>query len=276
VQVGRFNEKNDLVPYHDRGEIEEGALGRPEARKSAGCGSVRALSISIPGLGARDSRGWHAPLRVNLRRHNGHPYTAVGRVLIERNLIRRDEMSMQRIRDWMAANRDEAPKVRATNRSFVFFRIQACRTTASRSAGAGRPADAGTLDRGRQDACLTARRSSSPKLPIESAKPVTPFRRLMMRRIPARPSSGRRAPISTGAPARRRPHRGRIRHPGDVVMLLPRELDMIGGASTSLPVPAEDTRGRSQAGRRDRPSMTRPSRDDAKRWTSRPTTPSRT
>jgi len=27
-------------------------------------------------------------------------------VLIERNFIPRDEMSMQRIRDWMAANRD--------------------------------------------------------------------------------------------------------------------------------------------------------------------------
>ena len=30
---------------------------------------------------------------------------------------------MQRIRDWMAAHPDEAAKVRATNRSYVFFRI---------------------------------------------------------------------------------------------------------------------------------------------------------
>ncbi len=30
---------------------------------------------------------------------------------------------MQRIREWMAVHPDEAEKVRATNRSYVFFRI---------------------------------------------------------------------------------------------------------------------------------------------------------
>src|SRR5438045_8726304 len=39
------------------------------------------------------------------------------------NLVPREEMSMQRIRDWMAANPEEAPKLRATNRSYIFFRI---------------------------------------------------------------------------------------------------------------------------------------------------------
>ena len=60
-------------------------------------------------------------LRVNYEAQNGHPYTAVGRVLIERNLIPREEMSMDRIREWMAANPDEG-KVRASNKSYVFFR----------------------------------------------------------------------------------------------------------------------------------------------------------
>ncbi|MGZ5148257.1 MAG: MltA domain-containing protein, partial [Burkholderiales bacterium] len=43
-------------------------------------------------------------------------FSAVGRMLIERNLIPREEVSMQRIREWMAANPEEAPKLRATNR----------------------------------------------------------------------------------------------------------------------------------------------------------------
>ena len=44
-------------------------------------------------------------------------------MLIERNRIPSEEMSMQRIREWMAVHPDEAEKVRATNRSYVFFRI---------------------------------------------------------------------------------------------------------------------------------------------------------
>jgi Membrane-bound lytic murein transglycosylase len=42
---------------------------------------------------------------------------------MERNLIPSEEMSMQRIREWMAAHPDEATNVRATNRSHIFFRI---------------------------------------------------------------------------------------------------------------------------------------------------------
>ena len=63
------------------------------------------------------------PLRITYDSHNGFPYSAIGRVLVERNLIPREELSMQRIREWMAAHPDEAPKVRATNRAYVFFRI---------------------------------------------------------------------------------------------------------------------------------------------------------
>src|SRR5262249_13845323 len=64
-------------------------------------------------------------LRINYDAHNGYPYVAVGRVLIERKLVPREEMSMQRIREWMLANRDGAEEVRRQNRSVVFFRIVA-------------------------------------------------------------------------------------------------------------------------------------------------------
>lgn len=50
-----------------------------------------------------------------------HPYTSVGRVLIDRGLVPKEEMSMQRIRTWMAANPAEAVEVRRQNKSFVFF-----------------------------------------------------------------------------------------------------------------------------------------------------------
>ncbi|MEA2924616.1 MAG: rane-bound lytic murein transglycosylase, partial [Alphaproteobacteria bacterium] len=122
AQIGRRNENSEIVPYHDRGAIEAGAL---DGQKLEICwlkDPFEALAIQIQGS-ARVILEDGTPLRINYDSHNGYPYTAVGRVLIERNLVPREEMSMQRIRDWMAANPDEAPKVRATNRSYVFFRI---------------------------------------------------------------------------------------------------------------------------------------------------------
>jgi membrane-bound lytic murein transglycosylase A len=63
------------------------------------------------------------PLRLNYDSHNGYPFSSVSRVLIERKLIPREAVSPQRIGAWMAAHTDEAAKVRAANRSYVFFRI---------------------------------------------------------------------------------------------------------------------------------------------------------
>ena len=236
VQVGRRNENNEIVPYHDRGAIEEGAL---DGQKLEICwlrDPFEALAISIQGS-ARVILEDGTPLRVNYDSHNGHPYTAVGRVLIERNLIPREEMSMQRIRDWMAANRDEAPKVRATNRSYIFFRITGLSND-------GEPA-------GAQGVPLTPLRSIAvdkihvygtpffidASLPIESAKPVTPFRRLMIAQDTGSAIVGpARADLYWGAGDDAARIAGRIRHPGRIVMLLPRELDMIA-AGKNMPLP---------------------------------------
>jgi membrane-bound lytic murein transglycosylase A len=237
VTVGRLNEKNELVPYHDRGAIEEGAL---DGQKLEICwlrDPFEALSISIQGS-ARVILEDGTPLRINYDAHNGHPYTAVGRVLIERNLVPREEMSMQRIRDWMAANRDEAPKLRATNRSYIFFRITGLSND-------GEPV-------GAQGVPLTPLRSIAvdkihvygtpffidASLPVESAKPVTPFRRLMIAQDTGSAIVGpARADLYWGAGDDAGRIAGRIRHPGRFVMLLPRELDLIeAGKHMPLPV----------------------------------------
>jgi membrane-bound lytic murein transglycosylase len=148
AQIGRLNEKSEIVPYHDRGAIEGGAL---DGQKLEICwlkDPFEALSIQIQGS-ARVILEDGTPLRINYDSHNGYPYTAVGRVLIERNLVPREEMSMQRIRDWMAANPDEAPKLRATNRSYVFFRITGLSNDGEPVGAQGVPLS--PVDRSRQD-----------------------------------------------------------------------------------------------------------------------------
>ncbi len=76
-------------------------------------------------------------------------------------------------------------------------------------------------------------------LPIESAKPTTPFRRLMIAQDTGSAIVGpARADLYWGAGDDAARIAGRIRHAGRFVMLLPRELDMIeAGKHMPLPVP---------------------------------------
>lgn len=62
-------------------------------------------------------------MRVGYAGQNGHPYTAIGRVLVERGAMPLEEVTMQSIRDWLAdAPSDAADDLRDENASYVFFK----------------------------------------------------------------------------------------------------------------------------------------------------------
>ena len=133
VDLGRFREelagqriagavKNGvLVPYPDHRAINEGALTE-KARVIGWMRPTDLLFLQIQGSG-KLRFGDRSVLRIGYDGQNGHPYTAVGRVLIEDGEVAREDMSMQAIRDWL----DRAPPRRAralreANASYVFFR----------------------------------------------------------------------------------------------------------------------------------------------------------
>lgn len=62
-------------------------------------------------------------VRINYASGNGHSYFPIGRELIDRGEISREDMSMQKLRAWMEAHPREAPALMALNQSFVFFRL---------------------------------------------------------------------------------------------------------------------------------------------------------
>jgi peptidoglycan lytic transglycosylase A len=280
--IGRRNEKDEIVPYHDRGAIDDGALDGQGLEICWLKDPFEALSIQIQGS-ARVILEDGTPLRINYDSHNGYPYTAVGRVLIERNLVPREEMSMQRIRDWMAANPDEAPKLRATNRSYVFFRITGLSNDGEPVGAQGVP-----LMPGRSIAVDKIHVYGTPffieaSLPIESAKPTTPFRRLMIAQDTGSAIVGpARADLYWGAGDDAGRIAGRIRYPGRFAMLIPRELDMVeAGKHMPLPVPKpnipaaevkkDDGKLKSQAGKSDDDANVKKSRRQVgpTRWRSR-------
>jgi Membrane-bound lytic murein transglycosylase len=118
----RRTSNGELVPYYDRGEILDGALDGQHLEICWIKDQADALMIQIEGA-ARVRLEDGTMLRINYDAHNGYPFVPVSRILIERNIIPRQEMSLERIREWMRANPENAEELRRQNRSFVFFRI---------------------------------------------------------------------------------------------------------------------------------------------------------
>lgn len=110
-----------LKPYPSRREIEDGALAGRGLEIAWMADPVDAFFLQIQGSGrlALDDGG---VVRVGYAGQNGHPYTAIGRVLIEEGALTREEVSMQSIRGWLAGNPGEAGRVMNENASYVFFR----------------------------------------------------------------------------------------------------------------------------------------------------------
>lgn len=112
-----------FLPYFDRGEIEQGALDGRGLEIAWARDPTDVMFTQIQGS-ARLRFPDGSTLRIGYAAHNGHRYVPVGRVMIERGIATREQMSMDFIRAWMAGNPDAARDVRWQNRSYVFFRIK--------------------------------------------------------------------------------------------------------------------------------------------------------
>jgi membrane-bound lytic murein transglycosylase A len=116
-----------LRPYPTRAEIEAGALDGL-AREDGGPlelvwvdDGVDAFFLHIQGSG-RVVLEDGSIIRVGFAAQNGHPYVAIGRELVARGVMTREQVSMQSIREWLAANPGAARELMNRNPSFVFFR----------------------------------------------------------------------------------------------------------------------------------------------------------
>jgi membrane-bound lytic murein transglycosylase A len=233
----RRTSSGQLVPYYDRGEILDGAL---DGRHLEICwikDPTDALAIQIEGS-ARVRLEDGTILRINYDSHNGYPFVPLSRILIERHLIPREEMSLERIREWMRANPERAEEIRRQNRSFMFFRI------------AGLSDDREAV--GAQGISLTPGHSVAVDnslhvygtpffiqagLPLTNEKRSVGFRRLMIAQDTGSAIVGpARADIYWGAGDQAGQFAGHIHHPGHFAMLVPRELDPVeAGAQMPLP-----------------------------------------
>jgi membrane-bound lytic murein transglycosylase A len=238
-KVWRTIAPRKLAPYYDRGEIEDGALAGKGLEICWLKDPTDLLFIQIQGS-ARVRLDDGKMLRIGYDGHNGWPYVPVGRILIERGLVPRSEMSMDRIREWITANPEGASELRRKNQSYVFF--HELKLTAQEEAVGGQGV---ALSPGRSiaiDRSIHLYGTAffiDATLPIDSVRANSRYSRLMIGQDTGSAIVGpARADIYFGAGAEAGRVAGRIRHPGRFVMLIPRELDPVeAGAQMPLPLP---------------------------------------
>ncbi len=114
-------EGNRVVPYFDRSEID--------VERSPLLGQelfwvkdpVELFFLHIQGSG-RIKLPDGERVMINYANQNGHPYRSIGKLLLEKKAMTRDQMSMQNIRRWVQDHPQAGEQLLAENPSYVFFR----------------------------------------------------------------------------------------------------------------------------------------------------------
>ena len=110
-----------LVPYPTRTDIEAGALAGKGLELIWLTEPVEAFFLQIQGSGViRFPDG--SSVRVTYDGKNGHPYTSIGRYLIDQGVIGATSMTLDRLGAYLRADERRGREVMQQNASFVFFR----------------------------------------------------------------------------------------------------------------------------------------------------------
>ncbi|HEX9626092.1 MAG TPA: murein transglycosylase A [Acidiferrobacterales bacterium] len=207
-----------VVPFYSRGEID--ADGAPLAGHELAWvdDPVALFILQVQGSGRLrlpDGR----ELAVGYADQNGHPYVSIGRVLIERGALAREEVSLFSIRAWLRDNPQEVEAVLHSNPSYIFF--------AAREADASGPL-------GSLNVPLTAERAVAVDLAhIRLGLPVwldttlpgdsAPFRRLMFAHDTGGAIKGQvRADVFFGRGERAERLAGTMKQAGRLYVLVPK------------------------------------------------------
>ena len=166
------------VPYYARGEIWDGALSGRGLELLYLKDMVELFYMQVQGSGRVHLKEGGA-VRLGYSGKNGHPYTSIGRLLIERGAIAPDAMSMAAVKAWLRADETRGQALMEQNRSYVFFR----ELDAEEGRDGPRGAQGVALSPGRSLAVDTAYHRLGLPVFVTAADLVTegqPFRRLMI------------------------------------------------------------------------------------------------
>ena len=117
---GRMQD-NVIIPYYTRKEIESGEY--PSIKPIAWAeDKVDIFFLQIQGSGKLQLPN-KSIVKLNYDGHNGHPYTSIGRILIQEHGLSIADVSMDKIKKWINNNPKLGDNLMERNKSFVFFKI---------------------------------------------------------------------------------------------------------------------------------------------------------
>ena len=216
-------------PIPTRSQIEDAIVdGSLDARRLALvwlADPVDAFFLHVQGSGRvrlADGR----VMRLAFAAKNQRDYTSIGKVLIEKGAIPRDEVSMQTIRAWLAAHPAEVSSILRRNDSYIFFNALNSDISLGPPGAEGVPL---TPERS-----LAIDRSLHPlgslfwletTAPVPHRDNVRPFRQLMVAQDTGTAIRGdQRGDVFWGPGADAAEIAGRMKQPGRLIAIVPRKL----------------------------------------------------
>ena len=108
-----------IKPYFTREEINNAALGdlKPICYVND---KVDLFFLQVQGSGCIELED-KSVLNVGYADQNGFPYVSIGNVMIQKGLLKREEVSLQSIREYLYTNPNRADEILNANPSYIFF-----------------------------------------------------------------------------------------------------------------------------------------------------------
>lgn len=110
-----------VVPYYDRAQIERGSGALAGKELVWVDDPIELFFLQIQGSG-RVVLDTGEVLRLGYADSNGHPYSSIGKQLVDRGDLPLERASMQGIKDWARRNPGRVRELLDHNASYVFFR----------------------------------------------------------------------------------------------------------------------------------------------------------
>ena len=109
-----------IIPYHDRAEIEDGALAGRGLELAWAADPIDLFFLQIQGSGRLRLPDGNV-MRIGYASQNGREYVGIGRLMRERGLFGDGPTTMQAIVAWLRANPEAGKALMRENKSYVFF-----------------------------------------------------------------------------------------------------------------------------------------------------------
>lgn len=107
-------------PYYTRQEIEEGVLRGRGLELAYIADPYEAFVMQVQGSGLirlQDGKS----IRIGFAGKNGHPYTSIGKLLVDRGELTAEGSSMPAVMAWLRADPERARNLMWENKSYPFF-----------------------------------------------------------------------------------------------------------------------------------------------------------